>query len=267
MNRDARGVILAFVAIVLLRLSLANEHLLYVKDAMRPWLVISGVLLAALSANDLLDLVQRRVERRGETLTAHDAAHAHDAAGDEHGHGPRFLPWLLVTPFLVVFAVGPSPLGAFMASRQTPQTLTVGQAIASVDGVVDQGDRGFVYPPLPDPVDGAVELTLDDFISRAGFDSARQLEGVRVRMLGFVTDDPATDDDQGFHLTRFALSCCAADGFPVVVRVVGTPSPPVDTWLAVEGTWLPHEGDGLPEVHVLEALQVTTIETPENPYL
>ncbi len=75
------------------------------------------------------------------------------------------------------------------------------------------------------------------------------------------------------------LSCCAADGIALQVRIVGAPRPlpPDDTWLAVEGTWqprpehdddTPHAGadDDTDRLPILVAATLREIPPPDNPY-
>ncbi len=286
MNREARGVILALVAVMLLRLSLTDDYLLYVKASMRPWLVISGVLLAGLAAVDLLGWLARPGDPHREHDHQHDHEHHpdHEAGGvevdpatDDHaGHRHGVLPWILVAPFVVVFAIGPSPLGAFMAERQatTERVNTEGGGAASAEPATGAGGTGgtsvgagYSYPPLPDPVDGAVEMHIADFASRAAYDDLRQMDGVLVRLEGFVTPDTDGPGDT-FLLTKFMLSCCAADGFPVSVRVHGLdPIPAADTWLRVEGRWIPHTTETLPPFDELELVSSEEIPVPDDPYL
>ncbi|MEV6316963.1 TIGR03943 family protein [Streptomyces sp. NPDC051776] len=50
----------------------------------------------------------------------------------------------------------------------------------------------------------------------------------------------------GWYLTRLSLSCCAADSQAVKVRVFGAPPPPADSWVTVTGTWHPVGAIGTP---------------------
>jgi uncharacterized repeat protein (TIGR03943 family) len=134
-------------------------------------------------------------------------------------------------------------------------------------GVGDGAAAGYTYPPLPPAVDGAVEMHIADFTSRAVYDHQRQMEGVLVRLEGFVTPDPEGPGDT-FLLTKFMLACCAADGLPVSVRAHGlSPIPAADTWLRVEGYWIPHTGDTLPPYDEFEIRTSEEIPVPADPYL
>ena len=258
----------------MLRLSLTDDYLLYVKSSMRPWLIISGLLLAVLAAVDVFGLLAG-----GED----DHDHGHDHDHDHEGHRHTYLPWIMVIPFVVVFAVGPAPLGAYMAQRQP----TTERAVAAADfdepvvndgaaGIVpdqagDAGQSGSGSSPsdgvLPPPVDGAVELNHLDFLGLAAYDDQRRMEDVLVRLEGFVSPDPDGPGDT-FLLTRFMLSCCAADGFPVSIQMHGVdPIPPTDTWLEVEGYWIPHTGDTPPPIDAFDVVTAEEVPVPENPYL
>lgn len=276
MNREARGVILAVMAVLLLRLSLTDDYLLYVKSSMRPFLIVSGVLLAGLAIVDLLGWLSRSDD-------AHDHDHHHDhgdqpahvghgdefaahEADDHAGHRHGLLPWILLAPFLVVFSIGPSPLGAYMAARQSTSTRVDAEAVTPGDSDTSTSDD-IAYPPLPPAIDGAVELGLTDFVNRVAYDEQRQMEGELIRLDGFVTPDETGPGDTVL-LTRFTLSCCAADGIPVSVRMVGLdPLPEADTWLEVEGYWVPHTGDQLPVFDDFAVETVTEIPAPTDPYL
>lgn len=275
MRREARGLVLAFPAVLLLRLSITDEHLLYVKGSMRPWLLVSGVLLAVLSLLDVFE-VSFPGKSAGAAAGDPDEGHAellagvgtadgpdvHDHAHGDGGHQHRdgVLAWTLVLPFVVVFAIGPSPLGSFLAQRQ-PQTELARPAAAKIE-----------YPPLPDAVDGAVDLSIAEFHTRILYDGDRQMEGVRLRMNGFVTPD-ADGPGGTFLLTKFMLSCCAADGIPITVRVYGvSPIPADDTWLELEGEWIPAEDvvdDAVAprRVHEFRADSFRPIPVPADPYL
>ena len=69
-------------------------------------------------------------------------------------------------------------------------------------------------------------------------------------------------------LTRFVISCCAADAFPVQVIVAPTEVPDDDTWLEVVGTWDPDDlGLGREgRTTTLIPTEMRVIEPPPNPY-
>jgi uncharacterized repeat protein (TIGR03943 family) len=266
---------MALVAALLLRLGFTDAHLIFVKPAMRPWLLVAGGVLAGLALTRFL--ASRSSDEPGDVegdgegdgdgagdgLDHRDADVTHAGAHPEHVHGGGWLPWLLAVPFAAVMVVPSAPLGSFLAARQ-PVRAPTPPPESSVEG----------FPPLARPVGGAYELTLAEFTSRALYDAERQLESETVRLTGFVTPSPGGGNghdgggQDAFLLTRIVLSCCAGDGAPVQVAVRGLdqPVPAADTWLIVEGIWRPHPSGDEPDIPVLEVSDLREIPQPSDPY-
>jgi uncharacterized repeat protein (TIGR03943 family) len=196
-----QGAMLAVVGATALWLGLSDASLAYIRAALRPPLAASGLVLLALAAATL------RAGPRPQP------------AG--HGHGGRLgAGWLLILPVLVLLLVAPPALGSYAASRQAPRA----------------GGPVGTFPPLADPVDGAVPMAVSEFVGRALYDRRRSLEGARVRVLGFATPG----DEGGYRLARFNVFCCAADAEAYEIVVRGDPNRrQPDQWLLVEGRWLP----------------------------
>jgi uncharacterized repeat protein (TIGR03943 family) len=214
-------------------LGLTDAALAYVRGALRPPLVASGVVLLVLAAV---------------------ALYGRDPGGHGHGHGAPRSGWLLALPVLVLLLVAPPALGSFAASRQAAQATQGG------------GPTG-AFPPLPEPVGGAVALPVSEFVTRALYDKDRSLAGVRVRLLGFAVPE----EDGGYLLTRFNLFCCAADGQAYQLAVHGDRTPRrADQWLVVEGRWQPQPVFGeIAPSHVrpvLVADSVTPVRPPADRY-
>jgi uncharacterized repeat protein (TIGR03943 family) len=270
MRRDAQAIVLLLMGGALLRISLTDTYLNYVKEMMQPYLVASGALLAVLGLLALLDVLrgarstpdaEGAVEppssghdHAGHDHAGHDHAdhdhadhdHAgHDHAGHDHSHGPRSA-WLLLLPVFAMFLIAPPPLGAFAAARDTTNSVAPAQAKA---------------PPLPagDPV----PISVSGYVTRAVWDDGLTLVDRTVEMTGFVTPNPAG----GWWLTRLSIACCAADALAARVQTVNTADLPADTWVRVRGRWIPGGGtksdDAIPFVGVTELEQ---IPQPRNPY-
>ena len=203
MNRQAQAVLLLLFGGAIVKASVTDLYLRYVKEGLRPFLVAAGALLVAAAVMTLwYDL-------------------RHPAEDGDHGHAhhePR-VGWLLILPVLGLLLVAPPALGSYAA----------GQAGTVLTGQTSASD----YPPLP-PGDPAA-VTLLDYASRAVFDAGRSLTGRTLQLTGFVTPGP---DGQPM-LARMVLSCCAADGRPIKVALSGdVPSGlPADTWVRVTGTY------------------------------
>jgi uncharacterized repeat protein (TIGR03943 family) len=153
----------------------------------------------------------------------------------------------MLVPIVLVLVLPTPQLGAQAASRKA-----VG--VGALSSLV----------PLPEPGE---EIGLQEIhyasLSPDYADSLGIVEGLDAELVGFVTHpDDATGGD--FGLTRFYISCCAADAVPytVVVRPSAGETFPDDTWLKVEGTLI-RAGDSF----VLEPTDIEPVEEPSAPYL
>lgn len=246
MNRDAQNTLLVLVGGALVRISVDDTFLRYVKAWMRPGLLAAGVVLVGLG---LVSLWRERASRRAAAAGTGDHGHHGDGDHGDHGdHGPR-VAWLLLLPVLAILLVAPPALGSYSASR-------------SASAVAEPADSE--YEPLP-PGDPAT-ITLTDYATRAIWEDGRSLAGRRVRLVGFVAPRPGG----GIYLTRIMLMCCAADGRPVRVAVRDAPAAfPADTWVAVTGRYgglEPGPRQGAERVPVIRAEEVVPVPTPRDPY-
>jgi uncharacterized repeat protein (TIGR03943 family) len=206
-NRQAQAVILFLFGGAILKASLSDLYLRYVKEGLRPFLIAAGIALVAAA------LMTLWYELRGSaTPDEDDHGHSH--------HEPR-VGWLLILPVLGLLLVAPPALGSYTAD----QSGTV-QASSSSD-----------YSPLPagDPA----TISLLDYASRVIYDEGRSLTGRRLQLTGFTTTGP-----EGVMLARIVVSCCAADGRPIKVGLTGGPliDVPAGTWLQVTGTFTDRRG-------------------------
>jgi uncharacterized repeat protein (TIGR03943 family) len=242
-RRDAQHGLTVVVGVTALRLSLTDVYLRYVKASLRPWLVVAGVLLVAIGVVGLFR--DSRAPQPVEHLEG-TAPHEHDT----DAHVPR-VAWLLLLPVLAIFLVSPASLGAFAAGRSDVR-LAAPKA---------------QFPALAAEVDGAVPMSLREYSLRSYYDDEEALKGRQVRLVGFVTPDA-----KGPLLTRFQLSCCAADGVALKVRLEGLdPAPTADTWLEVVAEYVGPERDpeGEPLVvrpPVAKVVSTKVIPTPTQPY-
>jgi uncharacterized repeat protein (TIGR03943 family) len=232
---DLQNGLTIVVGVTALRLSLTDVYLRYVKESLRPWLVIAGVLLVLIGVTGLV----RDTRRAAADADAHD------------DHMPR-VAWLLMLPVLAIFLISPASLGAFAARRS---------------GVRLEAPKA-QFPPLTAEVRGAIPMTLREYSLRSYYDDSKALNGRKVRLVGFVTRESGR-----LLLTRFALSCCAADGVAIKVRLEGFPgsAPAADTWLEVEGELLePDRLDGEPILTRPPPVKVVgvprRIPEPKQPY-
>lgn len=248
MDERTQGALLLAVGGIAIRLGVTDAALAYVKPGIQPLLTIAGGFLVLIG---LLTVV-RAFRGKPDTLDLH--GHADDGHGHQPGHGPA-VAWLLTLPLLALLLIAPPPLGAFAAGRQSNRPL----AATAAD-----------FGPLPEANDdGTIPLKLSEYTYRALYDEQRSLEGKTVRLNGFVTK--AEESGAAFQLTRFMLACCAADGqaINVVVRT-DQPAPAPDTWLELDGSWMPRPDHEVGELTIkpplIEATTFRPIEQPAQPY-
>jgi uncharacterized repeat protein (TIGR03943 family) len=228
-NRQAQAVVLLLVGGAVLRASLTDMYLRYVKQGLRPFLIAAGLTLVLAAVMTLW------YEFRG--IRARD-----DHGQDEHGHSHEpWVAWLLVLPVFALLLVSPPALGSYAASRS-------GTALQQVSD----------FPPLP-PGDPA-KISVLDYASRAVFDEGRSIGDRKVRLTGFVVKGA----DGKSYLARMILTCCAADARPVKVGLTGQVPTGLkaDTWLDVTGRYVPKSvkddinGERIPFLEVTDFQQV-----------
>ena len=252
MNKQAQAVIMLLFGGAILKASLSDLYLRYVKEGLRPFLIAAGVLLVAAAALTLWYDLRGRSTAHSHGADANDG-HGDDGQGDDghgHAHEPR-VGWLLILPVLGLLLVAPPALGSYAA----------GQAGTVLTAQNSESD----YPALPagDPVD----VGLLDYASRAVFDGGKSLTGRNLRLTGFITPGP----DGQLMLARMVMSCCAADGRPIKVGLAGDAPTGVaaDTWVQVVGGWTARiEKDPVnqAEVPYLEVRSWQEVPAPKQQY-
>ena len=270
-----QGVLLILCGAALLRIALFSElYLRYVKEGLRPYLVVSGVALVLLGLvgmmrrdpDDARDAREEGVREEGvreegvrevgvreegahqEGVRQDREDHAHEGhahEGHDHTRNPR-IAWLLTAPALALLLFPPPALGSYSAGREEAR-------------VAAQGAGTFPALPAGDPVD----LTLGAFASRAEWDTAASMKGRTVRLTGFVT----RGDNGTWSIARLLVACCAADAQALKVQIRGADAPAADTWVTVTGTWRPAGRPGTDAARpVLDAESVKRVAAPSDPY-
>jgi uncharacterized repeat protein (TIGR03943 family) len=95
--------------------------------------------------------------------------------------------------------------------------------------------------------------------------------GQKVKITGFAVY-PKDIPDQVMLITRFIITCCAADVYPVSLPVKLDPklgqsksSYPADQWFEIAGTMITETINGRRQLTIQPAT-ITAIATPKNPY-
>jgi putative membrane protein len=153
----------------------------------------------------------------------------------------------LLVPILAVAVVPAPALGSLAASKKATGAIALGSLAA----------------PAPEP---GREISFIDIYYASRSQEYANAAGIsditKVALTGFVTT-PDTAPQGTFEITRFYVSCCAADAVPYSATVVATgPEPPKDSWVDVAGTLSRRDG-----AYVVVADRVTRRPEPEDPYL
>ncbi|NBH11668.1 TIGR03943 family protein [Amycolatopsis sp. SID8362] len=241
MKRETQNILLLLLGGALIKIAVNGDYLRYVKPAQQPWIIAGGAVMVLLGAVAIV-----------RDLLAARAAPAPASPDDGHGHAHSARPaWLLLVPVLAVFLVAPPALGADSVIR-TEARVPASAAAANAAS----------FPPLPagDPV----PLAVNEFVSRAGWDAAGTLNGRTVALTGFVVHN-----DGGTLLARLVISCCAADAFPVTVRLRGGEADHLasDAWIRVTGQVVPgtatRANSYTPD---FTPASLATVPAPKDPY-
>ncbi|MDQ7902965.1 TIGR03943 family protein [Phytohabitans sp. ZYX-F-186] len=216
MNRQAQAVVMLLFGGAIVRASVTDMYLRYVKESLRPFLIAAGLVLIAAAVMTLVHEVLRPRARAGGD-DAEPADHGHDH-GDGKPHREPWVAWLLILPVLGLLLVAPPALGSYAAGQ-------AGTALSS--------QQASDYPPLP-PGDPA-KISVLDYASRAVFDKGVSLGDRTVQLTGFIAQGPNGEP----ILARIILSCCAADGRPIKLGMSGNAPAGLasDTWVEVVGKY------------------------------
>lgn len=269
MKREAQGVLLLLLGGTLVKISLNGTYVRYVKEGLRPLLLLTGaalVVLAVVTLWQVLQPVAKAASSPPEIVDDSGASgplnHARSASadvvdqgvdqgdGDGPGYGQPRAGWLLLVPALALLLVAPPAVGAFQANRN-------GTALSAV------ADSDFAPLPAGDPV----RLSVLDYASRAVFDRGRSLESRRVKLTGFIIPGPGGQP----YLARMMVTCCAADARPIKVGLTGlVPADLAENqWVEVVGGYTARADRDAVNGDVIPYLQVSSsreIPAPEQQY-
>jgi uncharacterized repeat protein (TIGR03943 family) len=246
-RRETQNVLLILLGGALVKIAVNGDYLRYVKPAQQPWIVTGGAVMVVLGAVAIVRDVLAARSKVTVDAVPDEPGHAHD---DGHAHSARPA-WLLLVPVLAVFLVAPPALGADSVIRtesRAPSSAAAASAAA--------------FPPLP--MGNVVPLPVNEFVSRAGWDAAGTLNGRTISLTGFVVHT-----DGGTLLARLVISCCAADAFPVTVRLRGGEADHLasDAWIQITGQVVPgtatKANSYTPD---FTPASLTTVPAPKDPY-
>ena len=232
MRRETQNILLVLLGGALLKLSLTGTFLRYVKPSHKWLLVAAGAIMVGLA---VVSIVR-------DLLGARQEGHHHSSLSA----------WLLLLPVLAVFLVAPPALGADSVQR-------AGNSNRASAGAEDGTE---LFPPLP--AGDVISLPLSDFSARAAWDRGQSLNDRAIKLTGFVVHDGSS-----VYVARLAIACCAADAFPVKVRLdnAALGMLPNDAWVEAVVTVVPGSATRANEfVPSATVGDVHEIQQPEDPY-
>lgn len=205
MNRVGRASVMLALGLVMARMLWTGSFGWFIQQRMQIPLLLATIVLLALGLYEGISGT-REEHHKPDTVFKSTA--------------PK-VGWLMILPLLVLVSVAPTGLGAAAADRVE---------------AFKPAEETELFPPIEESSDGPPEIRVLDFVNRAIWDESKSLQDRPMRLEGLVVNDADVPD--GFLLTRFLVSCCAADGVPiqVAVRDVGQTFPN-DTWVVADVVW------------------------------
>jgi uncharacterized repeat protein (TIGR03943 family) len=244
MNRVAQNFVLLLVGGAVLKITLNDTYLRYVKPGLYPYLIASGVTLLLLA----LVAITRDI-RKGW------------AAADSDHHHPGRPQWLLLAPIAALLIVVPPALGATAVQSGTTVQAGIGKPAGTDDGKFD-------FPPLP-PGDAPI-IRMYDLLDRAAYDSSGELDRREITVIGFIVHTaadgaPRSDGTRaGIDLARVVITCCVADAQTMRIHLGGNFTPPSDdTWVSVRGKVQPNSAT--PETEMTPTVTVSEMQVVPTP--
>lgn len=178
-----------------------------------------------------------------------------DPDGDhDHDHAPSSVNlWIMLVPLLIGLLIPAKPLDA---SAVSAKGLTTSSALISADS----------SSRLLETV--SEQRNILDWVKLFYFEQDHSpFIGQKASVIGFVYHDAGLSEGQ-FIVSRFILSCCAADGYAVgvIVEPADGASFEQDTWVQVTGSMdmISYNGIASP---LIRAERVEVVAQPEQPYL
>ncbi len=183
----------------------------------------------------------------------HDHHDHHDHGDHQHGQ----LTWagllLVVSPIVLGLLIPPKPLGAAAMGNRDLSVKSLTSVAAPENAILSK--------PKAD------KNILDWLIEFQSAGSPAALTGKTAKVTGFIYRDERFGPNE-FMVSRFTISCCAADAAPLglLVRAANPVTLPDDSWVEVRGQFEAGQLDG-EAVPIIVAAEIIPTEVPEQPYL
>ena len=243
MFRSYQGLLLLGLCIFFVSKAVNGQLTWYINSRFVP-LTIIGIVFLAIMAQTIFS-----ENRRSRQHEMEHPEHHH-----EHDHAPSTASlWVMLIPLAIGLLIPARPLDS---SAFSTKGFNTSAALVSSDSSAQIFETE------------SEERNILDWLKLFNYeDDVTQFVGEKASVVGFVYFDETLTSDQ-FYVSRFVVSCCAADGFAIAMPVLwdGSSSLEQDSWVVVKGTI---ESITLNDqrVPMIVAESVEAADIPDQPYL
>lgn len=198
-----------------------------------------------------LAILSQRLFKEARKLRAHDLDEEHD---HDHDHAPASVNlWIMFIPLLI---------GVLIPARPLDSTAISTKGLTTTSPIVSSESSSRLLETESEQRD------VLDWVKLFHFEeNLNPYIGQQSSVIGFVYLDDRLPENQ-FFVSRFILSCCAADGYAVgmIVDWPGAEKLEQDTWVQVKGPVeaVSFEGATSP---IIRAEAIEFVPQPDQPYL
>lgn len=242
MYRSFQGLLLLGLCIFFASKAANGQLTWYINSRFVP-LTIFGIIFLAVLAQIIFTEIRRSRKQDEE----HGYEHEHD-----HAPAPVNL-WFMLVPLLIGVLIPARPLDS---SAFATKGFNTNSPLVSADSSAQIFETE------------SEERNVFDWLKLFNYESdLEQFNGETASVIGFVYFDETLGENQ-FFVSRFVVSCCAADGFAIAMPVEWSEAATLeqDSWVLVKGSIKSITlNDKVAPMIVAESVQ--PVPTPEQPYL
>ena len=242
MYRSFQGLLLLGLCIFFASKAANGQLTWYINSRFVP-LTIFGIIFLAVLAQIIFTEIRRSRKQ--------DEEHGHE---HEHDHAPAPVNlWFMLVPLLIGVLIPARPLDS---SAFATKGFNTNSPLVSADSSAQIFETE------------SEERNVFDWLKLFNYESdLEQFNGETASVIGFVYFDETLGENQ-FFVSRFVVSCCAADGFAIAMPVEWSEAAALeqDSWVLVKGSIKSITlNDKVAPMIVAESVQ--PVPTPEQPYL
>lgn len=241
-----QGLLLLGLSIFFASKAINGQLTWYINSRFVP-LTVFGIIFLALLAQTVFSEIKR--SRKAEEEHEHDHEHEHH---HEHSVSPANL-WVMLIPLAIGLLIPARPLDSSAFSTKGFNTSAP---------LVSSDSSAQIFETESE------ERNVLDWLKIFNYESdVTQFIGQPASVVGFVYFDDSLEAEQ-FYVSRFVVSCCAADGFAIAMPVQWDQSQSLeqDAWVVVKGSIDAVTIDGT-RVPMIVAESVQSVPVPDQPYL